>query len=382
MIITKDRARFEAVKRIVGSEDDPVFRECLAATLTLTYTDEQLQSYKINDRTNSLIREYILETCDQRTGNSEAYLQRLRMLAAVMNRVKTTYGDASQRGYAKAMNSGAESIVKFLNALNQWSKPAGSGHDFRRITPEQAEMLLAVTFLHLQSGAADIFHPLFKNFYSRSLADFRMTLQIMEHPTTVEQHADEYTERALRRRELERLFGKTLVGNDNMIDYDEELLGQLLVLKNSPDGESLWYEVERHVIQRHSTDHTHVSEVMFFMKPFLGKFGVSYLATTIPTLHHYDELPRHEDYSKAPEDVRALCTALLQVVHAVDSLPMTNPHRLSLNGRIDDPELMRLILERPDRAELIAATIDKRQSADPVLLRGVVESGALGSGFL
>jgi hypothetical protein len=379
--ITHDRRRFESVKRIVRIEEDPVFRECLAATLTLTYTDEQLHTYS-NARTDLLIRETINEACDQHEGNSEMYLSRLKMLAAAMSRVKAKYGDESQPGHAKAMSSGAKNISRFQSAIHLSSMPAGTEHNLEGITPAQAEMLLAVTFLHEQSGAADVFQPVFKNFYNTSLADFRMTRQIMERPTAAEQHASEYTERALRRRELERLFGQTLVNNDNMVDYDEELLGQLLALKKSPDGESLWFEVERHVIQRHSTDFIHTAEVLFFMKPFLSKFGVSYLATTIPSLHYYEELPQYEDYSKAPEDVRALCTALLRVVHAIDSLPLTHPHRLSTDGTIDDPELMHLILEHPDRAELIADTIIQRETADPVMLRGVVESGALGAGFI
>jgi hypothetical protein len=98
--ITHDRRRFESVKRIVRIEEDPVFRECLAATLTLTYTDEQLQTYS-NARTDLLIRETINEACDQHEGNSEMYLSRLKMLAAAMNRVKAKYGDVYQPGHAQ-----------------------------------------------------------------------------------------------------------------------------------------------------------------------------------------------------------------------------------------------------------------------------------------
>lgn len=152
------------------------------------------------------------------------------------------------------------------------------------------------------------------------------------------------------------------------------------------------HEASRRVITvmlQNNMDQPRIHEAAVFLpEVWSGIPNESY--NHVMALEHYSELPRHENYALASEDVKQQCIALINVSIALDGVTdVIRDSPLTWQGDalipvIEDTQLVRLVIENPDKAPMIAKFIEDRFSVDYEALTDLVQadSNALSRGFL
>ena len=131
------------------------------------------------------------------------------------------------------------------------------------------------------------------------------------------------------------------------------------------------------------TEHE-LNEALFFY-PVLNAVDGATSRKLVAALHDCHKLPYADDYTRAGDEVRAKCLALLKVLGETFNPFDLSPYRESANGFVfKDEALTELVLEFPDRVDMIIGVIRTRKSFDAELIRGVTAGSAtaLGSGTL
>lgn len=118
--------------------------------------------------------------------------------------------------------------------------------------------------------------------------------------------------------------------------------------------------------------------------PVISDVAHSVVRDIIKSLKYYEQLPPMENFTYDDEAMKK-CVALLRVFDAAYGTVLES--ELMINGlyyTLEDDQLVELILDNPERSELIAATVRERGTIDAELLSVVVhsEASALGNGTL
>lgn len=170
-----------------------------------------------------------------------------------------------------------------------------------------------------------------------------------------------------------------------LLNYPNELLVDL-------EHTLRTHEVSRRVITvmlQNNMNQARIHEAAVFLpEVWSGIPNESY--SHVMALEHYEELPQHENYALAGDDVRKQCIALINVSIALDgSSDVISDSPLRWKGDdltpvIEDPALVRLVIENPDKAPMIAKFISDRFSVNHDALSDLVkaDSNPLSRGFL
>lgn len=100
------------------------------------------------------------------------------------------------------------------------------------------------------------------------------------------------------------------------------------------------------------------------------------------SLREYDDLPKSDNYALADEELRKKCIALISVSTALDGVcdVMSGSPILwggpEMSPIIQDKALVRLVLDNPEKAPLIAKFIEERLSVDYEAIQELVSSGS------
>lgn len=168
---------------------------------------------------------------------------------------------------------------------------------------------------------------------------------------------------------------------DNLHLYSDELL---LKMKHATSPEESVRQggcvtkVRRRVEKKDSEES--IREAICFF-PVLDGLSERITNFLLESLHHYYELPSSKDYSSESPEVIAQCNALLEVAITVLDMEAT---RINGNWTIGDKQLVEVVLTNTERSGDIAEFIRARGTADPEVIKGMLQSTApaLNNGLL
>ena len=228
------------------------------------------------------------------------------------------------------------------------------------LTPEQHRTVLKVAFLLTGHFPKD------KWFFQ----------QLMDRPTELDSIVAEWKSQ---RRRYQWIVEEMLGGvHDYAVHYSDDLIHRLADVKRTNDY------VFRDIVGLIDDEATEaeVSDKLYFLQQ--TGFALEVAEKAINGLHYYAELPRYAAYSQATEEVRYQCVALVKVAIALNHVA-THPSPTSYKGTwkqvITDKRLINLLLEHPERADMIAAAIYERKTSDFTLINtaasSVISNGVL-----
>lgn len=361
--------------RIITKLETGDLKSCLAATLSVSFPDEKLEKlksmtlayrkkgvdrrYQDEDERNlvdfmSDLRDFIKEKCSSGPEAASLYLERINLLSTMMSRIVLEHGDRTEPGYLEALMA-TPNIIFHLHRNIVDREP---------ISDEQAETLLAVSFIQEQRSNRESFFPQLPPAGVDGNHWAWLTRSIMESPSAPEVHAAEYQRRLSRSRDIGTDYGHYFASFGAMCDYPDDLLHKLLTIhSNNP---TLWFELESHVlISEHATT-SRMREFLYFMTQNYGDSETTLLAPSALSLHSYEVLPRFDDYSDAPSDVRELCTALILVnVVSREVTPIEDPsHEMAPRCIITDRDLLSIVEKEYKQAHRIVDIIRDRGTTD------------------
>jgi hypothetical protein len=163
-----------------------------------------------------------------------------------------------------------------------------------------------------------------------------------------------------------QLLGETLYS------YPERVVEKLAdpVLR---EDEDMWDRIKSTVQQGDSADA--VSEYIYFL-PYVHHTSSAVMSRwLVASLHSYSQLPDTADYSGESEQVRGQCVALIRFANAA-VMQQRKIFRNDDRFAIDDPALVELIMKHSDNVDTMITAMTERGSADPEVLRPIMESRA------
>jgi hypothetical protein len=202
-----------------------------------------------------------------------------------------------------------------------------------------------------------------------------ITQRLLERPADVGPAVDEFRARLERHQWIVEMLGGV---TEHVVNYSDELIQRLVEVRNSN------MHVFRDIVGvvESQAGEAEVSEKIYFTQQ--TGLDLSEIDGFINGLHDYEELPSYDDYSKAPEDVRYQCAALIKVgVTLFDSQsdPALSDVTMQRHEVITDKRLVSLILAHPERADMITTAIHERKITDYESIAGMT-TGLLSEGAL
>lgn len=167
----------------------------------------------------------------------------------------------------------------------------------------------------------------------------------------------------------------------SLMQYPLELLERLAdpALR---ENEWVWDGITFAVREGYGVDE--VSESLYFLPGLGGELTRVASQRMISSLHGYPQLPYSADFSKEDALVREQCSALLRFASAAYQRNLPVFRNEDYRYALKDHALVDLIMANPDKVELMVTAMRDRGSADPELLKSVLDNdaGALHHGVL
>ena len=193
--------------------------------------------------------------------------------------------------------------------------------------------------------------------------------QIMDRPTELDLIVAEWK----RQRHRYQWIVEEMLGgvHDYAVHYSDELIHRLADARHTHPY--LFRDIAG-LIDVEATE-AEVSDKLYFLQ----QTGLDLVDAdeAINGLHYYTELPRYTAYSEAPEEVRYQCIALIKTAVALTHVN-THPDPPSSKGTwkqvIADKRIIDLLLEHPERADMIATAIYERKTNDFTMIQTATSS--------
>lgn len=192
--------------------------------------------------------------------------------------------------------------------------------------------------------------------------------QLMDRPTELGLVVAEWESQ---RRRYQWIVEEMLGGvHDHAVHYSDELIHRLADARHT--NVYVFRDIAG-LIDVEATE-AEVSDKLYFLQQ--TGLDLDDADEAINGLHDYVELPRYTAYSTAPEEVRYQCVALIKVavaLHRVNTHPVP-PSEGNGKQMIADKRLIELLLEHPERADMIANSVYERKTNDYTMIQNATSS--------
>lgn len=167
---------------------------------------------------------------------------------------------------------------------------------------------------------------------------------------------------------------------DSLHEYSDAMLERIShILQNDParNHSSVFERIRVRIIEGHSEGR--INETICFSHVLKGE-GSHIVQLMLDSLHTYDQLPQTDDLSLESQRTIDQCVGLLHVIRPLSNMVGV----LDNNWKIENDELVEVVLNQPEQAERIADFIEDRQVIEVDLIKEMLanESPALSDGAL